>query len=114
MNSGGSQDAFSDPDGEPYGLYIRSCTGNKTKNSEGKEVAETTANGECNASAQRYNVTFDNQAVEDGIGEGVPSHAILIVLKATCQGEAAIPSSGARKVAVLYKKEGGGTFCVNN
>ena len=41
-------------------------------------------------------------------------HSISVVTHATCNGETATYSTGARKVAILYKKEGGGTFCLNN
>lgn len=41
-------------------------------------------------------------------------HKILIVTNAVCEGENIKYSSGSRKVAMAYKKEGGGTICVNN
>jgi hypothetical protein len=84
---------------------------------------------------QRYNVTFDQQAIGELSGEASATadnlqgsdksensdgstpeknHSISIIKNATCQGEVAYYSTGARKVAIVYKKEGGGTFCLNN
>jgi hypothetical protein len=37
-----------------------------------------------------------------------------VTYKASCDGEATKPASGARKVAMQYKLEGGGVTCVNN
>jgi len=113
VNSGGAQDTFADPDGQSYSLWIQDCTPNS------KKTTETCTKG------QRFNVTFDNQSLAALDGEkdaansdtssgGDEGHSISIVTHATCQGEVAYYSTGARKVAVLYKKEGGGTFCVNN
>ena len=119
VNSAGSHDTFSDPDGEPYSLIVQKCEGE-----EGEGTAK--AGEECRSDQQRYNKTFDDQSdsnkLEDfggSIGETTtstdePSHYIGILTHATCDGEAAVYSSGARKVAVLYKKEGGGAICVNN
>ena len=42
---------------------------------------------------------------------GEKGHTISIVTNATCEGEEAVHASGSRKVAILYKKEGGGTIC---
>ena len=112
VDSAGAQDVFADPDGESYGLWVQSCSPNSKKTTE-----------PC-TKGQRFNVTFDNQAIGNLEGESSitpdtgtgteKGHTISIVTNATCQGEVAYFSTGARKVAVLYKKEGGGTFCVNN
>jgi prepilin-type N-terminal cleavage/methylation domain-containing protein len=115
VNSAGAQDVFADPDGSYYSLYIQDCKGSASS----MNVGDTCAVG------QRFNVTFDEQSVGiasentdldkvNGKEVGEKGHAISIVKHATCQGEVATYSTGARKVAILYKKEGGGTFCLNN
>jgi prepilin-type N-terminal cleavage/methylation domain-containing protein len=112
VNSAGSKDVFADPDGSPYALSIVTCT--------------AAANAACQAAAQRKSATFDKQSTmadpnNKNAATGAATvtnpnndHSILVVLKATCSGEDAVGSTGARKVALLYKKEGGGTICVNN
>lgn len=123
VNSAGAQDVFADPDGSFYSLWIADCAG-KTK--DGKTQAMN-VNDECDSKVQRYNKTFDDQAnavieqeqsmsIADNKNDSNAEigHAIMIVKHATCQGEVATYSTGARKVAILYKKEGGGTFCLNN
>ena len=118
VNSAGAQDVFADPDGGLYSLWIGECL----EKSTGPKV-----NDECNSDYQRYNKTFDDQAnavLEQKANMTNPDnkddsnaeigHAIMILKHATCQGEVATYSTGARKVAILYKKEGGGTFCLNN
>lgn len=123
VNSGGAQDTFADPDGESYSLWIQPCGVTSKKTTE-----------PCVA-GQRFTVAFDDQAAgtigsKNEANAGTESsaisasttsasgatagHSISIITNATCQGEVAYYSTGARKVAVLYKKEGGGTFCVNN
>ncbi len=118
VNSAGAQDVFADPDGEPYSLWIQECE--KTPATETAAASNQCKNG------QRFDVTFDNQSAgttdssENTVsGNGAPTsgtagHTISILYHATCQGEVAYYSSGSRKVAILYKKEGGGTFCLNN
>lgn len=109
VNSAGANDSFADPDGSPYSLWIVSC-------------GTTTANTNC-PNGQRNTVTFDAQSQGSLPNEssltpvntgGSKGHSISVVTNATCRGEMAIYSSGARKVALLYKREGGGVICVNN
>lgn len=115
VKAGGAQDEFSDPDGGMYSLWVTKC------NPKQKTAGEQCQNG------QRYGVTFDSQsnASLDGESSITPvnqndngdkkkGHSISIVTDATCDGEVAVYSTGGRKVAILYKKEGGGTFCNNN
>ena len=125
VNSAGAQDVFADPDGGFYSLWIVDCL----KSGETKSTST-----EC-SSGQRYNVTFDDQSIGNITGEDSVNpdnltgtnksensdgsspekgHSVSIIKHATCQGEVAYYSTGARKVAILYKKEGGGTFCLNN
>ena len=95
VGAAGAVDTFEDPDGTPYSLGIYLCG--------------TAANQACD-NTQQAPRSWDDQ-VNPGTGN---SHAIKVVLSAVCQGEIAIRSSGARKVAMLYKLEGGGVVCVNN
>ena len=125
VNSAGSQDVFADPDGGLYSLWIVNCLNEGTS----KSTETQCENG------QRYNVTFDQQSIGELSGEASATadnlqgsdksensdgstpeknHSISIIKNATCQGEVAYYSTGARKVAIVYKKEGGGTFCLNN
>ena len=105
VGAGGSTDTFADPDGDPYSLIVDTC------GEDGQKVT-----GDCQNKVQRYNVTFDEQASGTGdiLAGTEVDHAISVVLNATCEGEAAVGSSGARKVAMVYKKEGGGVICLNN
>ena len=113
VNSAGAQDVFADPDGGFYSLWVQTC-----------KSANNKVNEECQ-NGQRYGVTFDAQAqasldnenasqATDAETKGEAGHSISILVHATCQGEVAMYSTGSRKVAILYKKEGGGTFCLNN
>jgi prepilin-type N-terminal cleavage/methylation domain-containing protein len=113
VNSGGAQDVFADPDGGFYSLWVQSCFSDKNAH---------TTDQPCD-NGQRAEVTFDNQALGTLSGEssattnakdGTVGHSIAVLTNATCRGEVAYYSTGARKVAILYKKEGGGTFCLNN
>lgn len=117
VNSGGGQDVFADPDGGYYSLWVQPCS----------TSASVKTGDDCNAKGgQRADVTFDQQsegsidneatAVSSSKTKGTAEagHSVSILVKATCQGERAVYSTGARKVAILYKKEGGGTFCLNN
>lgn len=97
VGSAGQTDTFADPDGDPYSLQVVQCAG-----TSGASLAVGTA---CNASAQRTEMTFDAQSTNN------PGHAILVVQHATCSGETSIYSSGARNIALLYKREGGGVIC---
>ena len=97
-------DVFEDPNGNPYELEIKPC---------GK------TSGDC--TTQRYNAEFYNQGTtttsEGGstttTGAG-QNYKILITTGSVCEGEKIVATSGARKVTVAYKLEGGGTFCQGN
>ena len=125
VGSAGNTDTFADPNGDPYSLKIYYCAGSAT--------AKLSAGAECAASVQRNTIDFDSQSegttdkngssidltISDTLtqaGTGVKStgFSIGIVLNATCQDELAVASTGTRKVAILYKKEGGGAICLNN
>lgn len=124
VGSAGQTDAFTDPDGDPYGLIIQPCT---------PSGGTTLKQGEACVRGQRNGITFDEQS--SGTAANLPTsagnittnpdtygtngdglsdnkgHGISIVTNATCENDTAVYSSGARRVAVLYKKEGGGTIC---
>jgi len=112
VGAGGAQDVFADPDGGYYSLWIQDCSPSEAKTTSSCQKG------------QRYEVTFDAQslgnlseestAAATYTGAGDVGHSVSIITHATCQGEVAYYSSGARKVAILYKKEGGGTICLNN
>lgn len=95
VGSAGQTDTFADPDGEAYSLAVRGCT---------KGTNDLCTN-------QRNTKTFDEQSA--GFSDEDPAnHAILILYHATCNGEEAVYSSGSRNLALLYKREGGGTICI--
>ena len=86
-------DVFEDPNGNPYALEIVSCQ---------KDGKTPTSNG-VDCAIQRASDTFENQA-----------YKILITYSSSCEGETIKSNTGARKVTVAYKLEGGGTFCQGN
>ena len=97
-------DTFEDPSGAPYQLAIKPC-------------GNTSAGASCKAATQRSDFTFESGYTEGKIGDlsnKIQNYTISIVVNATCNGEKATYVSGNRKVAVLYKNEGGGAICVNN
>ena len=106
VGSGGTTDTFADPDGDPYSLIVNNC----------KDDGKAASGEDCDNKVQRYNVTFDEQSTGTGdiLAGTEVDHAISVVIGATCEGEAAVGSTGARKVAMIYKKEGGGVICLNN
>ncbi|MBR0242731.1 prepilin-type N-terminal cleavage/methylation domain-containing protein [Candidatus Saccharibacteria bacterium] len=93
-------DTFQDPDGSPYNLQVVYCGASGTAADPDKG---TTAGADCKAAAQRYSSTF---AAQD--------HTILVVLGAACDGEASVASAGLHDIAMVYKRDGGGTICIAN
>lgn len=85
----GTSDKFEDPDGTRYGLNVVSC-GDNLKN------GDTCVKG---------------QKTESWTEQTKNGHRINVVTNASCNGEKAVYSSGERKVAFLYKLEGGGVLC---
>ena len=64
---------------------------------------------------------YDILAIENQAPDDVPNytfeeqnHQIRIYTYARCDGEQVMRSTGARKIAIWYKKEGGGAICLNN
>ncbi|MBO7717938.1 type II secretion system protein [Candidatus Saccharibacteria bacterium] len=81
--------SFEDPDGGMYVLNIAPCGG------------ASAVGAECNNNTSIGNATFPN------------SYTVNIVLQASCNGEKAVASNNPRKLAVIYKLEGGGIYCGN-
>ncbi len=81
---------YSDPDGPRYNWLIMSCN---------KKTPDTPCpNNDLNKLA---NSSFPNE------------YNVYIVIGATCSGETAVASANNRKVAILYRLEGGGVHCSN-
>ena len=79
---------FIDPSGESYKLKVIRCA--------------STADQRCVDNAQySSDVTFPN------------NYTMLVVLQAACSGTDTIGTSNPRKLAVVYKLEGAGTYCAN-
>lgn len=78
---------FLDPSGEAYKLMVVSCDATK--------IDDKCKKGNIN------DKFFPN------------GYTISVVLQATCKGEEAIQAANPRKIAVIYKLEGAGTFCSN-
>lgn len=83
-------DSFGDPVGGTYNLVITKCTLDATKYDQDCTVSEAKAANDA---------TFPND------------YKIYVVVGAKCNGEKAVGSANTRKVAVLYKLEGGGVYC---
>lgn len=97
-------DTFQDPDGDPYGLEVVWCNKSGTA---AKPMGTTAVGTACpNTEAQRTATEFSTQSRN--------GHNILIVLGAGCDGETAIAATGARNMALIYKREGGGVICIAN
>ena len=79
---------FEDPSGGTYELKIANCNASATT-------------GPCTGAAL---------SAINGITSNT-RRSIYIIIQATCQGESVIGSPNPRKLAVLYKLEGGGIYC---
>lgn len=84
-------DSFKDPDGTNYYLDVSSC---KT-GTGGSTICE-------------------NQIKSDNATPGSRNrYTLTVITGAICKGEQAEPSSNPRRLAVLYRLEGAGTYCNN-
>ena len=107
------KDKFADPEGNPYSLFISSCREATSYDASTKRCN----NGQRSGSTWRDQAEGRPNGVEDVTAgnpyeqTGEKGHTISIVTNATCEGEDAIHASGSRKIAILYKKEGGGAIC---
>ena len=89
LKAGG--DTFTDPDGSDYVIGSVCTTG---PNDTATECKDKSVNGDQDFAANE--------------------HRIYVFLNAVCDGEKVVKSTGARKVAIQYKMEGGGWYCGNN
>ena len=84
---------FKDPDGVAYRWKEITCSG--------------TVGNDCN-DTEDYDInhlrTYSFEA---------NNHTILIIKQATCDGSEVKATSSTRRIAVLYRLEGGGEFCAN-
>jgi hypothetical protein len=131
----GANDQFADPDGTPY--IIRAANSfpnandpagfptNDTLEDTYLEFVDKKADGTGNDTTKGItikntcektscNVNPNNVSSKDHGGYSAYGYIIHVIYSATCNGEIALPSSGARKFAVLYKLEGGGVMCQSN
>ncbi len=96
-----NSDTFDDPDGQPYNV-ASVCIDFKKRGSDATACKETSGRDQ----------TFEANMSQNS--EGVTAHNIYVYQNATCDGENIVESTGTRKVAFLYKLEGGGWYCGNN
>jgi len=90
LRAGG--DSFADPDGEDY-VIGSVCPNFQSPGQYANDCKDMSTT----------DTTFENS-----------EHKIYVYQNAACDGEGIIPSTGTRKVAFLYKLEGGGWYCGNN
>ncbi len=79
-------DSFIDPDGAHYSLNIASCS--------------EACNNSLISSIRNSKFPYNN-------------YSMVIFLQATCSDEVVIKTNNPRKVAVMYRLEGSGTYCNN-
>ncbi len=84
---------FRDPDGDEFELAVMECT------SEDGKTGENCTNKDL---TDLPNAAFPN------------SYKIMVVVKASCYGDAAQKNSNPRRVSVLYKLEGAGVYCADS
>lgn len=111
QNGNGTTDTFMDPDNISYGLYVVYCSDAGT---DSKPQGSLKTGEDCQGKAQRNDINWSDQADgSSGDTDYGAQYTVSVVLGATCDGELAVASTG-RKVAFVYKKEGGGTICLTN
>ena len=87
---------FKDPNGENYRLYVMECNGSIT-------------DAACTGDAQTVAAGLNNQKFPNDF-------TLNLVTQAKCAGDSdvgVVASSNSRKMAVLYKLEGGGVYCAD-
>ncbi|MBR2741141.1 type II secretion system protein [Candidatus Saccharibacteria bacterium] len=81
---------FIDPDGTNYQLVVLNC---------GSETVDSPCN---------------NTALDSLVSASFPNdYKMYVVKQATCDNDKAARTANPRKIAVLYKLEGAGTYCAN-
>ena len=93
-------DVFEDPNGNPYRLQIVPCDPISKKDGEA-------------CSVQRSGAEFSGAESDEGSND-VQNYRILITTNSVCDGENIVYNTGARRLSVAYKLEGGGMYCSNN
>lgn len=89
-----NSDSFVDPSGEDYVLKVSACS-----NSGGGSVGSP-----CAADNEAVSSTFPND------------YSVYVVIQATCSGSedtGAVLTSNPRKLAIMYRLESGGLYCIN-
>lgn len=84
---------FRDPLGYMYNLKIEECNANPDSDCSG-----------YSSNSSRLSIVANKGFSDNG-------YYIVIVPGATCYGDKAVGTASPRKVAVLYKLEGAGTYC---
>jgi len=104
-------DSFNDPDGQPYvvGKVCLDMSKGNGSCTETTSLNQTFADGTNMTEFTAKKDTADWKA-----GDTINGHTIYVYQNATCDGENIVESTGTRKVAFLYKLEGGGWYCGNN
>jgi hypothetical protein len=128
----GANDQFADPDGTPYVIHAANeyPGSNSPTNFDAATIVSgglgrltaTTAGGQpgvtilntCDSSCEAVTINGNGGSSRNHGGYSAYAYIIHVIYSATCNGEVAIKSSGARKFAVLYKLEGGGVMCQSN
>ena len=132
-------DVFEDPNGNPYNLQIEDCGTGQTNTDTGETECDTQrydwgfdSAGEgategdnkqsfltgkgllATASLDGLLAANENKGDYSGPTDYNQNYYILITIGSSCSGEVVVKNTGARKVSVAYKLEGGGTYCSNN
>lgn len=89
-------ESYDDPDGEKYNFYIMTCMDS--------EAGEKNLDAPC-----------DRKELRELADNPFPNnYQMYIVVGGVCNGEESVKlSANKRKVAALYKLEGGGVYCQN-
>lgn len=84
---------FIDPDGEEYQLLIMKCGAAKDSASCSTSVNDAIAS---------HTDTFKDS-----------NYTMMFIVQAKCSGESVVGTDNPRKLAIVYKLEGAGTYCSN-
>ncbi len=92
------KDTFIDPDGPRYNWLIMTCN-----------RGASDGNGHNSCSNKQLSDFYSGSFKSDDDYK----YTMLIVTSATCYGGEAVYSNNVRRVAALYRLEGGGVYCEN-
>ncbi len=111
-------DEYVDPDGQVYAVgTVCPNLGNNTGGAECQSLTERSANENAQINTFEFeggNITAQDLLPDDPTYGGKFNHMIYIFQNAACDGEAVVPSTGVRKIAIQFKLESGGIYCGNN